>query len=83
LLNLVDPVEPKHVPVPVVDLLASIRQFSSGDEAGGALGPGKLSGRFGRQDDATAEPTTAVVMLREMGMTRGLPEAEAAFSARS
>jgi hypothetical protein len=47
------------------------------------LGLGKPYGRPDRQDDATAELTTAVALLREMGMTRWLPEAEAAVSARS
>jgi hypothetical protein len=47
------------------------------------LGLGKLYGRPGRQDDATAVVSSAVAMLREMRMTRWLPEAEAAVSARS
>jgi tetratricopeptide (TPR) repeat protein len=41
------------------------------------LGLGKLYGRIGRRDDAHAELTTAVAMLREMGMTFWLQEAEA------
>ena len=39
-------------------------------------GLGKLYRRLGRLDEARAE-LTAVVMLREMGMTFWLPEAEA------
>ena len=39
--------------------------------------------RVGRQDEAHAELTAAVTMLREMGMTYWLPEAEAALGARS
>jgi len=42
-----------------------------------------MLGRIGRQDDTTAELMTAVVMLREMGMTRWLTAAVAAVSARS
>jgi len=38
-------------------------------------GLGKLYRRIGRQDEARAELTTAVTMLREMGMLHWLPEA--------
>jgi hypothetical protein len=41
------------------------------------LGLGKLYRRVGRLDEARAELATAVAMLREMGMTFWLPEAEA------
>jgi len=41
------------------------------------LGLGKLYRRIGRLDEARAELSTAVAMLREMGMTFWLPEAEA------
>jgi tetratricopeptide (TPR) repeat protein len=41
------------------------------------LGLGKLYRRTDRSDEASAELTTAVAMLREMGMTFWLPEAEA------
>jgi tetratricopeptide (TPR) repeat protein len=41
------------------------------------LGLGKLYRRAGRTDQARAELSTAVTMLREMGMTFWLPEAEA------
>lgn len=41
------------------------------------LGLGKLYRRSGRHDEARVELTTAVAMLREMGMARWLPEAEA------
>ena len=41
------------------------------------LGLGKLYRRVGRLDEARAELSTAVAMLREMGMTFWLPEAEA------
>jgi tetratricopeptide (TPR) repeat protein len=40
------------------------------------LGLGKLYRRVGRPDEARGELATAVTMLREMGMTRWLPEAE-------
>ncbi|HZO26554.1 MAG TPA: hypothetical protein VFH48_11270 [Chloroflexota bacterium] len=40
------------------------------------LGLGKLDRRTGRLDEARAELTTAVAMLREMGMTLWLPAAE-------
>jgi Flp pilus assembly protein TadD len=42
------------------------------------LGLGKLYERIGRHDEARAELTTAVAMLREMGMAFWLPEAELA-----
>ena len=38
---------------------------------------GKLYGRVGRLDEARAELSTAVAMLRERGMRHWLPEAEA------
>ena len=41
------------------------------------LGLGKLYHRIGRQDEARAELATAITMLREMGMSFWLPEAEA------
>ena len=41
------------------------------------LGLGKLYRRIGRQYEARAELTTAIQMLREMGMTFWLPDAEA------
>ena len=41
------------------------------------LGLGKLYRRVGRLEEARAELSTAVEMLREMGMTLWLPEAEA------
>ena len=41
------------------------------------LGLGKLYRRTGRLDEARAELSTAVAMLREMGMAFWLPEAEA------
>jgi hypothetical protein len=41
------------------------------------LGLGKLYRRVGRLEDARAELVIAVTMLREMGMTFWLPEAEA------
>ena len=40
------------------------------------LGLGKLYRRMGRADEARPELSTAVSMLREMGMTFWLPEAE-------
>jgi len=40
------------------------------------LGLGKLYRRTGRLDEARAELSTAVAMLREMGMAFWLPEAE-------
>ena len=40
------------------------------------LGLGKLCHRTGRADEARAELSTAVAMLREMGMEYWLPEAE-------
>ena len=43
------------------------------------LGLGKLYRRIGRAEDARAELTTAVAMLREMRMMFWLPEAEAEF----
>ena len=45
------------------------------------LGLGKLCRRVGRLDEARAELSTAATMLREMGMTFWLPEAEAELSA--
>jgi tetratricopeptide (TPR) repeat protein len=45
-------------------------------EAHCRLGLGKLHRRTGRLDEAHAELQTAVAMLREMGMTFWLPEAE-------
>jgi tetratricopeptide (TPR) repeat protein len=45
------------------------------------LGLGKLYRRIGRHDEARAELATAVSMLREMGMTFWLPEAEAELAA--
>jgi tetratricopeptide (TPR) repeat protein len=47
------------------------------------LGLGKLYRRVGRTDEARTELTTAVAMLREMGMTFWLPDAEAALAAVS
>ena len=47
------------------------------------LALGKLLRRLGRLDEARAELTTATGMLREMGMTRWLPEAEAELNAAS
>ena len=44
------------------------------------LGLGKLYRRVGRSDEARAELSTAVAMLREMEMTHWLPEAEAEFA---
>jgi predicted RNA polymerase sigma factor len=41
------------------------------------LGLGTLYRRVGRTDEARAELSTAVAMLREMGMAFWLPEAEA------
>ena len=41
------------------------------------LGPGHLYRRTGRFDEARAELSAAIEMLREMGMTFWLPEAEA------
>ena len=40
------------------------------------LGLGKLYRRIDRLEDARAELSTAIAMLREMGMARWLPEAE-------
>jgi predicted RNA polymerase sigma factor len=40
------------------------------------LGLGKLLRRTGRHEEARAELSTAVAMLREMGMAYWLPEAE-------
>jgi tetratricopeptide (TPR) repeat protein len=40
------------------------------------LGLGKLYSRTGRVDEARTELTTAVAMLRELGMVHWLPEAE-------
>jgi hypothetical protein len=45
------------------------------------LGLGKLYRRIGRLNDAHAELATAVAMLREMGMTFWLPEAESELAA--
>ena len=45
------------------------------------LGLGKLYRRSGRLDAARAELSSAVSMLRDMGMTFWLPEAEAALAA--
>jgi tetratricopeptide (TPR) repeat protein len=44
------------------------------------LGLGKLYRRIGRAEDARAELRQAITMLREMGMTLWLAEAEAAFA---
>ena len=41
------------------------------------FGLGKLYHQLGRLDDARSELTTTIAMLREMGMTHWLPEAEA------
>jgi tetratricopeptide (TPR) repeat protein len=41
------------------------------------LGLGKLYRQLGRRDEARMELSTAIGMLREMGMTHWLPEAEA------
>ena len=46
-------------------------------QAYGHLGLGTLYRRVGRPDAARAELSTAVSMLREMGMAFWLPEAEA------
>jgi hypothetical protein len=46
-------------------------------QAHGYLRLGKLYRRMARTDEARAELSTAVAMLREMGMTFWLPEAEA------
>jgi class 3 adenylate cyclase/tetratricopeptide (TPR) repeat protein len=43
------------------------------------LGLGKLYQQMGRPDEARSELSTAAEMLREMGMTHWLPEAEAAL----
>ena len=40
------------------------------------LGLGILYRRIGRSDESRAELATAIAMLREMGMSRWLPEAE-------
>jgi class 3 adenylate cyclase/tetratricopeptide (TPR) repeat protein len=45
------------------------------------LGLGELYRMVGRQDEARAELSTAITMLREMGMTFWLPEAEAELAA--
>jgi hypothetical protein len=45
------------------------------------LGLGKLYRRISRLDAAQAELATAAEMLREMGMTLWLPEAEAELAA--
>jgi tetratricopeptide (TPR) repeat protein len=45
------------------------------------LGLGKLYRRTGRHEEARDELETAVSMLREMGMTHWLPEAEAELAA--
>jgi hypothetical protein len=45
------------------------------------LGLGKLYRRVGRLDEARAELSTAVAMLREMRMAHWLPEAEAELAA--
>lgn len=45
------------------------------------LGLGKLYRRVGRLDEARAELSTAVAMLREMGMMYWLPEAEQELAA--
>ncbi len=47
------------------------------------LGLGKLYRRAGRVDDARVELATAISMLREMGMTFWLPEAEAELAQAS
>jgi tetratricopeptide (TPR) repeat protein len=47
------------------------------------LGLGKLCRRVGRLDEARAELSTAVAMLREMGMALWLPEADAELAAAS
>jgi tetratricopeptide (TPR) repeat protein len=46
------------------------------------LGLGKVLQAVGRLDEARGELATAAAMLREMGMTRWLTEAEAALEAR-
>ena len=43
------------------------------------LGLGSLLRSLGRHAEARTHLTTAVAMLREMGMTHWLPEAEAAL----
>ena len=45
------------------------------------LGRGKLLRRIGHTDEARTELATAVEMLREMGMTFWLPEAERELAA--
>jgi tetratricopeptide (TPR) repeat protein len=52
-------------------------------EARCRLGLGKLYRRLGRGEEARTELTTAVTMLREMGMAFWLPEAEAELAATS
>jgi hypothetical protein len=47
------------------------------------LGLGKLHRRAGRPDEARAELQTAVAMLRGMGMTFWVPEAERELTAAS
>jgi len=47
------------------------------------LGLGKLYRRMGRSDEARAELSSAVAMLREMKMLFWLPEAEAELAAAS
>ena len=47
------------------------------------LGLGKLYGRIGRPDVARAELSTAIDMLREMGMAHWLTEAEAELAGAS
>ena len=47
------------------------------------LGLGTLLGRTGRRDEARAELSTAVTMLREMEMTYWLPDAEAELARAS
>jgi tetratricopeptide (TPR) repeat protein len=47
------------------------------------LGLGKVYRRIGRLEEARAELSTAIGMLREMGMAHWLPEAEAELAAAS
>ena len=44
------------------------------------LGLGKLPRRLNRLDDAAAELSVAITMLRELGMTFWLPDAETALA---
>jgi hypothetical protein len=52
-------------------------EAASASPASCHLGLGKLYRRLERLGEARAELSTAVAMLREMGMTHWLPEAEA------